>query len=189
MIFIAIALLLSLGCLALCLAHLRQVQRAVLPNLAGLARSLRMKDKSDRIDELAMAAKAGSWEHGLGTALKGAGSESDRIAIVNDALLEMEWTLSERSAWPRAAVRLCMFGTMLAVVASVLWAPDIRVMLAVLGAGGAGVLGCAVCAKNGAQAAARARADADALTSALIGAARAAKPETGAASRRRKAAS
>ena len=169
MLFVAITLLVSSACLALGWAQLSRLNKYPAPNLSELTLLLKKTDQSNRIEELLKYSGADSWEHRLGAELKNAPGESYKIAVINDALADVDHLLRERSGWPKASVRLCAFGTMLCGVGAMLVRPDILVLLMVLGVGAGGALLCLMTSQKAERKAARARENIDAFILALMG--------------------
>jgi hypothetical protein len=171
---IAIALLLSTGCVALAGAHLRRVLRSASPDIRALAISLKRLPLPSRAEELARRARPESWERSLAQSLLEAPDEKSRVAAANDALADMDNTLSAGASWPGAAVRVCARASLLLAIIAFLTqrsTSGILPILAILAIGGAGTLACISIGRRSVREARERREAIDALIATLLGSA------------------
>jgi hypothetical protein len=166
---LALTLALSAGSLALAHAHLRRIRRASSLNLRPLEISLKRLPAHDRPRELARRALPNTWEHRLAEDLLQAPTDAARIAAANDALADMELTLAATASWPRAAVRICAFGTMLLAVIAFLLQRSAEPLLVLLAIGAAAAFACAGIDRKAKGAAREKRESIDALITTLMG--------------------
>jgi hypothetical protein len=171
-LWVALAVVAGLGAAALAF---RQARRAAAPtgnDTAALARALRRVPIGDRLAEVQRRAPAGTWEHELAAEVLAASGDDARVATVNLALAEIEHTLTEGAAWPRAGVRIALLAAgCLAFAAYISGEGALRGPLLVLAIGGVSALACFEAGRSAARSAARRREAVDALIAALFGAA------------------
>jgi hypothetical protein len=165
---LAAAILLNLACAALAWAQVRRVERATSGQTGALAASLKRAPIDDRAGELARRASPDSWERRLASQWPAAGDPSSRVALVNEALADVEHALDAGRAWPAAAVRIASFGTVLLAAAALLSSAP-RWALAIVATGGVGAIFAGLAGKRAESAARAKRAAVDELIEALVG--------------------
>jgi len=168
-VLIAIALVASTACVALAGAHLRRVLRSTSPEVRSLAIALKRLPLPSRAEELARRARPESWEHQFAQAVLEASGDQARIAAANDALADMEITLSAGASWPGTAVRVCARIVLFLAVLAFLVQRSTDGILAVLVIGGAGVVACAAIGRRSRLEARERREAVDALVAAVLG--------------------
>jgi len=173
-VLIAIALVASAACVALAGAHLRRVLRSTSPEVRSLAIALKRLPLPSRAEELARRARPESWEHQFAQAVLEASGDQARIAAANDALADMDNTLSAGASWPGAAVRVCARASLLLAIIAFLTqrsTSGILPILAILAIGGAGTLACISIGRRSVREARERREAIDALIATLLGSA------------------
>lgn len=97
--------------MALAWSHLQRVNEATSPDLRAIAADVWKAPQGDRALELQRRAPPGGFEAHLAAELLAAPTGDDRVAAVNEALADVEHSLSEGARWPGAAVRIAAWGT------------------------------------------------------------------------------
>lgn len=173
---IAVALVIAAACAALAWAQLRRVLRSASPDIRALATTLKRLPPHARVEELARRAEAGSFEHRLAQNLleearadDKSHAEKARIAAVNDALADIDHTLSAGAAWPGVAVRVCARSSLLLAVIAFVVERSASSILPLLLIGGAGSFACIALGRRSQREARERRAAIDALVSVLLG--------------------
>lgn len=177
-VFISIELLVAAACFALAWSHVRRVEGAVSSDLRAVAAAVRRAPEGQRVLELSRSAPAWSFEASLATQLSCARTEEARVAAINEALAEVDISLTERARWPSSAVKIVLWGTMLISISAFLSrsvassAPGTTTsapILAIVVIGGASAIACLSAGRRADRAARDRREAADALVTALVG--------------------
>jgi hypothetical protein len=175
---VALTVILGAGSAGLAWAHARRITRVTSTDVSALVIALKKLPEGERLPALSRRSRPGSFEHRVASEALAAPGDQARIAIVNDALADVEHTLRVGAAWPGAAIRIALFGATLLGVVAYLKADEIRWALAIVGIGGAAALAC-VEAKRAARRGAEAQRRAiDALVAVAFGALAEGAPDT-----------
>lgn len=163
-------MILGVGCAALAWSHARRIgQVASSTDVDALVIALKKLPEAERLPALCQKSRPGSFERRVASEALTAPSDRAKIAVVNDALADVEHSLRVGAGWPSAGIRIALFGAMLFGVVAYLTAREIRWALAIVGVGGVAALAC-VEAKRAAQRSAEAQRTAiDALVSVALG--------------------
>jgi hypothetical protein len=164
-LLVAIAAAFAVGAAGLSFAHLRRVAAVAAFDARSLATSLKRLPPAERIE--ALARRGGDrWEGRLAGDLLAAEDASARLAIVNDALADVDGELRASAGWPSAAVRIDAFGALLLCAIAVL-AHRLDAVLPIVGVAGAGLVGTIECGRRARKLASEKRAAVDALVDAV----------------------
>ena len=166
---ITIALFISVACVALAGAHLRRILRSSSPDIRDLAFTLKRLPFPSRAQELARRARPGTWEHHLAESLLETSSDEARVAAANDALADMDLTLSAGASWPGGAVRVCARSSLLLAVIAFIVQRSADSILGILIVGGAGSLACIAIGRRSQREARERREAIDALITSVLG--------------------
>lgn len=154
---------------ALSVAHLRRVARALPDDLAGLASTLRRVAPEKRVTELGRLAPEEGWAGSLAGALSRPAGAEARLAALNELLAETERELGERAAWPRAAVRIALFGGIAVAALAVSLHAGVPLLLTVLLVVALGGSAAAIFGRRAGRIAQKRREDVDALVAVVTG--------------------
>jgi microcompartment protein CcmK/EutM len=168
-VFFAIALAIAAACVALAGAHLRRVLRAASPDVRTLALVVKRFPREERLAELARRARPDTWEHRLAQSLLETSSKQARVAAANEALADIEITLSAGSTWAGTAMRLCARSMLCLAIVAALVERSAGSVFAVLAVGGAGTLACLAIGYRARSEVRERREAIDALVSAVLG--------------------
>src|SRR5262245_17009354 len=106
LLLIAAALSWSLASAVLGWAQVVRLRRATSGGLHELIARLKRLPYEQRGAELATAVRAGTHEERIALAWAGASDDEHRVALLNDALSEIDHALDRGRSWPPTALRL-----------------------------------------------------------------------------------
>jgi hypothetical protein len=141
-ILVGIAALLGAGCAALGWSYALRVLGATSGDVGAQVIALKKLPEEERLGALASRSRPGTWEHQLAEDALAAPDDAARIAVVNEALTDLEHVFQAGAGWPSASIRIALFGAMLLGVAAFLVSRELRWTLTILGIGGVAALAC-----------------------------------------------
>jgi hypothetical protein len=162
-VLMSLGLLLAAAAVALAWSHARRVARATSGEAARLASALKRVPEADRVAELHRRSRPGTWEHQLAADVLEATSDAARVALVNEALYDVERDLEVGAAWPAASVRIALSGGLLLALVAYFVTGEIKWSVALLGAAGAGAVASFEAGRTARRAAEAQRKAVDAL--------------------------
>lgn len=165
----ALAAALFLFATALAWSHARRVARVTSSETRALATALKRVVEASRTSELERRAPAGSFEHAIATALRDAPDDAAKIAVINDALLDVEHTLRQGAGWSRAGIRIALSSGLLLGLTAWLATGNLRAAVILVAASGASALVCVEAGRSAARHTRAQRADIDTLITVLVG--------------------
>jgi hypothetical protein len=112
-LFVVLALVLSVACVVLAGRRARRIEQMSVPQLRELTRELRKLPVEERAGELLRRAGEGTWEHRLAQEMLEAKGGPARVAAANDVLFDVEHEIDVGKTWSTAAVRIALAGTCL----------------------------------------------------------------------------
>ena len=168
-ILAALAAAIFLFVTALTWSHVRRVARVTSGQARALATSLKRVAEDSRASELERRAPAGSFEHAIATALRDAPDDASKIAVINDALLDVEHTLRQGAGWSRAGIRIALSSGLLLGLTAWLATGNLRAAVILVAASGASALVCVEAGRSAARHDRAQRADIDALITVVVG--------------------
>jgi hypothetical protein len=166
-ILVILGALIAGAAVGLARAYFVGVTRATSGQTEALAIALKRLPLEVRLKALAERAPSGSFERRLAIELQEAPA-AERGAVLNEHLAEVGLALEARASWPRAALRLVVYGELLLMVFALVTGSRAACVILVL----LTMAGVAACAELGRRADALARtqrAAVDALVDALLG--------------------
>lgn len=142
---------------------------ATSPALRALAADLRRAPQGERVLELQRRAPTGGFEAELAADLLAAPNGDARVAAVNEAIADVEQSLTRGAVWPGSAARIAAWGS--ACVAAIHYLADgsgaALIVVGVIGA--ASVMACVGVGRRASAIARERREAVDALMTALFG--------------------
>lgn len=114
------------------------------------------------------SASGPQWRAELAESFADAEGDAERIAVVNDALADVEHDLDVAGRWPVTARWLALYGWLLAVLAGLVWSPEPVLLASVPIAFGA-VFGTQTARRRGRRGARACRVEADRFVAAVAG--------------------
>ena len=169
MVFVILAIALTLACSWLAWSHARRAARIGAEGLQTRSRELARRPLDDRLAWLQEHSAPDRWEHELCRQLAAEPDPQQRLAAVNEVVAALEHVLDASQGWPRWAAWICVAGSVLIAIGGYLVMGLQTVLLwiapVILGSIGA----CVAAARHGKRLARSARRDADELVAALVG--------------------
>jgi len=165
----ALAVVVGAGSAALSWFYARRVIGATSGNALALATTLKRVPEHERLAELARRAPPKSWEQQMATEALEAREDDARIAVVNDALSELDHALRLGATWPGAAMRIAVSGTLLLGIVAYISERELGWMLAIFAAGAISAVASLEAQRSARRHVAAQRAAVDALVDAVFG--------------------
>ena len=165
----ALALIVAVASVTLASKHGRRALGLKRADLPALATTLERLPDTDRVAALLKNTEPGTWEHELAAEVLAAPDAEARVLSVNLALADVEHTLLGGAAWPPAALRIALLGTLFLAACAFLgdrgrpgWA------MGIVGVGAVSALGCVEAGRAGTRRVERQRREIDALVGAAF---------------------